>query len=427
MARDTDSDYIGSLSLMGGFDMGINFDGFGENMKKFMELPIKYLDSAHDRAVELVEDINALICAPLPDDEVLNKGHGTLKDPSSNNVITGSSSTSVKMELVDPNEEFSSPTSLVTAEDSFMGSIDTDAHETESFSTKCPDNTSSEGGHIEVNDQCMLPEDTSIAEICDSCTSEDTISLGKTVSIKDEVILCNWEKPSDSCTPEDPISVGRTVSIEEEVILWNPGNYVKPPQPPESTTIFHDYVSHEVSTHKVMEQVGLHSSGHSESSACNGAIVLGKISANGEGQSELYSANDSEESTKHGNVIDWSGGTISQDLSTDMFNGADASNMWFDDIRNSVDIDLRDDQEQMKNHKAEVSSVPQPRNTSFKKIFMRSLSNKLRWSKKDVNVHQAVPVKAQEAGNVRCQAVSSSSRCQAVSSSDGLEDDWELL
>lgn len=104
----------------------------------FGQLPIKYLDSAHDRAVELVEDINALICAPLPDDEVPNKGHGTLKDPSSNNVITESSSTSIKMELVDPNEEFSSPTSLITAEDSFMGSIDADAHETESFSTKFP-------------------------------------------------------------------------------------------------------------------------------------------------------------------------------------------------------------------------------------------------------------------------------------------------
>lgn len=38
MARGLDSDYIGSLSLMDGFDMGITFDGFGENMKKFMEV-----------------------------------------------------------------------------------------------------------------------------------------------------------------------------------------------------------------------------------------------------------------------------------------------------------------------------------------------------------------------------------------------------
>lgn len=38
MARGLDSDYIGSISLMDGFDMGITFDGFGENMKKFMEV-----------------------------------------------------------------------------------------------------------------------------------------------------------------------------------------------------------------------------------------------------------------------------------------------------------------------------------------------------------------------------------------------------
>ena len=38
MARGLDSDYIGSLLLMDGFDMSINFDGLGENMKKFMEV-----------------------------------------------------------------------------------------------------------------------------------------------------------------------------------------------------------------------------------------------------------------------------------------------------------------------------------------------------------------------------------------------------
>lgn len=37
MVRGVDSDYI-DLSLMGTFDMGINFDGFEENVKKFMEV-----------------------------------------------------------------------------------------------------------------------------------------------------------------------------------------------------------------------------------------------------------------------------------------------------------------------------------------------------------------------------------------------------
>jgi hypothetical protein len=37
MARSINSDYI-DLSLMGGFDLGINFDGFQENVKKIMEV-----------------------------------------------------------------------------------------------------------------------------------------------------------------------------------------------------------------------------------------------------------------------------------------------------------------------------------------------------------------------------------------------------
>jgi hypothetical protein len=37
MARGINSDYI-DLSLMGGFDLGINFDGFQENVKKIIEV-----------------------------------------------------------------------------------------------------------------------------------------------------------------------------------------------------------------------------------------------------------------------------------------------------------------------------------------------------------------------------------------------------
>lgn len=39
MARSIDSDYI-DFSHMGGFDMGINFEVFEENVKKFMEVVV---------------------------------------------------------------------------------------------------------------------------------------------------------------------------------------------------------------------------------------------------------------------------------------------------------------------------------------------------------------------------------------------------
>lgn len=105
----------------------------------FGQLPIKYLDSAHDKAVELVEDIHALIYAHSPDDNLPDKDHGTLTDPSSNNIITGSPSTSVQRQQANPNEEFfSSPSSLVTEEDRSLGSTATDVHETESVSSTSP-------------------------------------------------------------------------------------------------------------------------------------------------------------------------------------------------------------------------------------------------------------------------------------------------
>ncbi|KAM3348013.1 hypothetical protein ACQJBY_021740 [Aegilops geniculata] len=353
MARGLDSDYIGSISLMDGFDMGITFDGFGENMKKFMELPIKYLDSAHDKAVELVEDIHALIYAHSPDDKFPDKDHGTLTDPSNNGAITGSPSTRVKMQQVNPNEGFSGhPSSLVTAEDRSLGSTATDVHETESVSSTCPA----------------------------MCASEDSITLERTADTKEEVAFCNSEDLSDNCTPENHNSLGGSVTSEEEIILWNQWNSVTPRQSPEQATVVQDYVSEEANRNKIIEQVELPGSGHS--AAFDGAILLGK--GNDEEQSELCSENSHEESIKH----------------------------------DFVNVDLRDGQEQMKYNKAEASSVPQPKNTSFKKVLMRSLSNKLRWSKKDMNVHLAIPFRPQKSVDV-CYEV--------VCSSDGLEDDWELL
>uniref|UniRef100_A0ACD5VLK6 Uncharacterized protein n=1 Tax=Avena sativa TaxID=4498 RepID=A0ACD5VLK6_AVESA len=389
MARGLDSDYIGSLSIMDGFDMGISFDGFGENMKKFMELPIKYLDSAHDKAVGLVEDIQALIYAPSPDNELSNKGLRTLMDS-----ITRSPPTSAEMEQASRDEEVSSsPSSLLTAEDTSLCSTDTDAHETESVSSRSPD----------------------------SCASEDTISLERTARTKEEVVLRSSDNLPDNCTSENCSSLVRTVSSEEEIILWNPGNSVKPPEAPEQATIVQDFVSQEANTVRVIKQVGLlhgSTSGHTGSSAFDGAILLGKIRANGEEQLELYSLNSHDESTKHGNIMDLPGETSSHDLSADVVSGANDPNMFAEEITDFVDIDIRDGQVRMKYKKAEEPTVSQPKNTSFKKVLMRSLSNKLRWSKKDMNVHQAVPIGPQKAENVRYEV---------VSSSVDQDDDWELL
>ncbi|KAF7028693.1 hypothetical protein CFC21_040563 [Triticum aestivum] len=387
MARGLDSDYIGSISLMDGFDMGITFDGFGENMKKFMELPIKYLDSAHDKAVELVEDIHALIYAHSPDDKFPDKDHGTLTDPSNNGAITGSPSTRVKMQQVNPNEGFSGyPSSLVTAEDRSLGSTATDVHETESVSSTTPA----------------------------MCASEDSISLERTADTKEEVAFCNSEDLSNNCAPENHNSLGGSVSSEEEIILWNQWNSVTPRQSPELATVVQDYVSEEANGNKIIEQVELPGSG--PSAAFDGAILLGK--GNDEEQSELCSENSHEESTKHGYIKNLSVGSVSHYLSAEVFAAADDPNMSTDEATDFVNVDLRDGQEQMKYNKAEASSVPQPKNTSFKKVLMRSLSNKLRWSKKDMNVHQAVPFRPQKSVDV-CYEV--------VCSSDGLEDDWELL
>uniref|UniRef100_K3XRL6 Uncharacterized protein n=1 Tax=Setaria italica TaxID=4555 RepID=K3XRL6_SETIT len=300
MSRSIDSDYL-DFSHMGGFDME-------EIVRKFIELPVKYLDSAHDKAVEFIEDVQEIFFAPFTDDEVLNE-----EDQSSSNVITESSPTSVESELVGPNTEASTPASLITAENSSTGCVGNDAHGTESFSSSestglslmnhvYPENTS-EGGCIEANDLRLLPE------------AEDT-------------------SPNSS----------------EEVILWNPETSVKP-QP--------------------------------------------------------------------------RGTSISHESSSDFPNCADDPNMTTDtmvksaDIVKSVDIkDLRDGQEHMENDEIEVAPVPQRNNASFQKMFMRNLSSKLRWSKKQVSTHQAMPAGSQDSENLGCRL---------VSSSDDLEHDWEIV
>uniref|UniRef100_A0A0D3EL40 Uncharacterized protein n=1 Tax=Oryza barthii TaxID=65489 RepID=A0A0D3EL40_9ORYZ len=293
---------------MGGldFDIGFSFDKFEENVKRFIELPINYLDTAVDTAVEFMEDIHERMFAPSPSDEA-NKANEILKDSFYDNAITGSSATSVRMEFVASNKELSSPsTSTVTAEDSFAGSVVADAPKTESILTKSPESDSSEGGNIEVNEQCMLPVDTSAAEI----------SGGKSIDVDEEVLSGNSEKPSDSCTFEDPISIGK------ELILW------RKPVEPQSP----------------------------ESSACDDAIIPEGTTVNCE--EPEHSTKDTEESGKHGDLSKFSGVTISHDLTTDMSNDDD-SNVW-------LDIDLQDDQEQTE---ADVSPVRQPKKTSFKVLL----------------------------------------------------------
>ncbi|XP_039852033.1 uncharacterized protein LOC120710408 [Panicum virgatum] len=166
----------------------------------------------------------AIIFAPFTDDEVSNEE----EEQSSSNVITGSLEASVETVLVGPNTEASTPASLITVENRSTGCVDTDAHGTESFSSKStglslrnhmyPENTSSEGGHTEANVQRLLPkaEDTSPSGICDS---------------------------------------------SEEVILWNPETSVKP-RPRGLTAIPQDdHATHALETDQVAEQAG-HCSGH---------------------------------------------------------------------------------------------------------------------------------------------------------------------
>ncbi|CAL4952370.1 unnamed protein product [Urochloa decumbens] len=254
MARSVDSDYI-DFSHMGGFDMGIYFDGFGENVMKFVELPVKYLDSAHDKAVEFIEDFQAMLFAPFTDDEVPNE-----EDQSSSNVITESSPTSVETELVEPNTEASTPAPLVSVENSSTGCVDAEAHGTESFSSEStdlssmnhvyPKNTSSEEGLIEANDLlCLLPE----AEAA---------------------------SPSGIC------------DNSEEIILWNPEASIKPRLRGLTAIPQDDHAPHALETDQVPERVGLHCSEHPDSSVCSREIPLENCSANYEEEVVLDGAND---------------------------------------------------------------------------------------------------------------------------------------
>ncbi|OEL13345.1 hypothetical protein BAE44_0025636 [Dichanthelium oligosanthes] len=457
MARSIDSDYI-EFSHIGGFNMRIDFDGFEENVMKLIELPIMYLDSAHDKAVEFIEDVQAMFYAPFIDDDDEEEPYE--EDQSSSNVITESSPTSiVETELVGPDTEASTHASLITVENSSTGCVDTDAHETESFSTEStglslinhvyPENTSSEGGHVEANDLGLLPEteDTSPTAIYDS---------------------------------------------SEEVILWNPETSVKPPRPSELTTIPQDdHAPYALETDKEKEQIGLHCSGHSDSSVCSGEIVLENCSADYEEEVILHSANDPVEVTlqdilvdsavffeallqedscanyeekmvsysangpvetnTHGILVDSAvffeallqenssanyedqmvsfsendhveatthGTSISHESSSEVPSCAD-DQMPTDNAVQLVDINLRDGQELMENDKIELlPPALQRKNASFKKMFMRSLSSKFRLSKKQANTHQDMPAGAQDAENPGYQL---------VSSSDDLEDDWEVL
>lgn len=117
---------------------------------------------------------------PFTHDEVPNN------DQSNGYVITESSPTSIEKELVGPNTEPSTPASFITMENSSTG-CDTDAHQTESFSTKgaglslmnhvYPENNSSEGAHIKSNDLSILHEDISTSRIYGTNFSIDTLFL----------------------------------------------------------------------------------------------------------------------------------------------------------------------------------------------------------------------------------------------------------
>jgi hypothetical protein len=185
-------------------------------------IPIKYLDSAHDKAVEFIEDVHAKFYGPFTNDEVPNN------DQSSRYVITESSPTSIEKELVGPNTEPSTPPAcFITMENSSTG-CDTDAHKTqsESFSTKStglssmnhmyPENNLSEGAHIDLNDLCILPEDISTTRIYGThFCNRHFISVYLSASS----FLTNYFSLRPPPPPPDS---------SEEVILWNPVSSLKP-------------------------------------------------------------------------------------------------------------------------------------------------------------------------------------------------------
>ncbi|KAF8714294.1 hypothetical protein HU200_027754 [Digitaria exilis] len=361
--------------------MGIDFDGFEENVKKFIEvvpspnfdLPGKYLDSAHDKAVEFIEDVHAILIAPFTYDEVSDE-----EDQSSSIVFTKSSPTSVETELVGPNTEASTPASLITVENSSIGCVDADAHGTESFSSESKglslknhvysENTSSEGGRIEANNLRLLPEavDTSSSGLSD-CSEEiilwnpETSDFNARMHIRnilvDSVIFFQALLLEDS-----------RASNEEKMTSYSANSPVEATQ--------NKFVPQALYKE---EQAVLHCSGHLGKLLLTSAISINK---NDNGAYHLFYV------TYCALVLNFH--------------------------RNS---DLSDDQ-LTENDKIELSPVPQRNNASFQKMFMRNLSSKLRWSKKQVTMHQAMPAGSQDSENLGYRL---------VSSPDDLEDDWEVL
>lgn len=461
MARNINSDYI-DFSQLGGFDMGINFDEFEENVKKLME----YLDSAHDKAVEFIEDVHAKFYGPFTNDEVPNN------DQSSRYVITESSPTSIEKELVGPNTEPSTPPAcFITMENSSTG-CDTDAHKTqsESFSTKStglssmnhmyPENNLSEGAHIDLNDLCILPEDISTTRIYDS--SEEVILWNPVSSLKpqrshelttipqddhalhaletevtEQVGLnCSGHSDSSVCSGVSPLE-NSCANCEEKMVLHSANDPVGVTVH-DSTTLTQEYhVSYTLHMEQMIEQAGLHCSGHSDilihtTDFCN-ALLLEDSSTNYEmtvclqpyqatlpgtqaNRPEVhmvstisYSANSPVESTIHGTCT-------SHDSSTSASSCADDPSMSTDSMVKSVDMD---GQKHMKNDKIEVHRAPQPENASFKKMLLRNLSRKLRWSKAQADTHQTMAPGSQGAEDLGYPLVSPSD--------DDLEDGWEIL
>ncbi|CAO2181388.1 unnamed protein product [Urochloa humidicola] len=522
MARSIDSDYI-DFSHMGGFNMGIDFDGFEENVMKFMELPVKYLDSAHDKAVEFIEDFQAMFFAPFTDDEVPNE-----EDQSSSNVITESLPTSVETELT----EASTPAPLITMENSSTGCVDADTHRTESFSSKStdlssmnhvyPENTSFEDSSEEVI--LWNPEASAKPQLGHTAIPQDDHAPHalETDQVPERVGLhCSEHSDSSACSREIPLE-NCSANYEEELALdgANGANY-------DSANMTQDYVPHTLQTY---QPPGLQCSVHSDilvdsavffqallledssanyeekivSYGANGpveaiqddcvpqplnedfhcsehseilvesatffeALLLEDSTANSEEKMVSYSANGPVEATQddyvlqalnedfhcseHSDILVDSatffeallvedstanseekmvsynanipaeattdGTSILHESSSDVPSCTDDPNIPTDSMAKPFDIrDISDVQEHMENVKIEVSPVPQRNNATFQEMFVRNLSRKLRWSKKQVSKHTAMPVGSQDAENIGYKP---------VSSSDDLEHGWELL
>ncbi|KAG2590720.1 hypothetical protein PVAP13_5NG427600 [Panicum virgatum] len=397
-------------------------------------LPIKYLDSAHDKAVEFIEDVQAIIFAPFTDDEVPNE-----EDQSSSNVITESLAASVETPLVGPNTETSTPASLITVENRSTGRIDTDAHGTEPFSSTSTA-TSVKPHALETDDHALHALETDqVAEQAGHCSGHSDssvfdreIPLNFRADYEEEVVLHSTNDPvevtvhdSTTITQDDYVphilhkdqQAGLDCSVHSGkllIIIASPyflhkndkGTYnlfLSLLQEDSSANYEDERVSYSANgpveatqddyVHQALnkeEQIGLHSNGI--------ALLLEDSTANSEEQMVSHSANGPVEATAHGT-------SISHESSSDVPSCDDVPNMPAGTMVKSVDIeDLRDGQEHMENDEI-VPPFPQRNNASFQKMFMRSLLSKLRWSKKQMK----------------------NTGYQLVSSSVDLEHDWEVL